>query len=133
MSRFVLLLYCAAHGLAAPASLREVPRQHPYMLGSRAQLARLATGRAAAYRRVVGVARKGKAGDHEKMISMALVAAIERDRTLGKQAVQRAMKYVDGPIKKGHTPFGSDLARCAIVYDLCHEAWEDAARKRFHQ
>ena len=30
---------------------------------------------------------------------------------------------IEGPIRKGHVTFGHDLARCAIVYDLCYPAW----------
>ena len=44
-----------------------------------------------------------------------------------------AMKTVGGPIKRGHVPFGSDLARCAIVYDLCHEHWTPKQRTAFHE
>jgi hypothetical protein len=43
------------------------------------------------------------------------------------------MKYATGPIRKGHETFGHDLARCAIVYDLCHDAWTDEQRAAFHQ
>jgi len=109
-----------------------VPLEHPRLLGSRAELRALAQGRAEAYQRVCRVARELDADDHSKMISMALVCAIEDDAALGKTAVAMAMKYVDGPIRKGHVPFGSDLALCAIVYDLCYAHWTDKQRERFH-
>ena len=79
------------------------------------------------------VARELKADDHAKMISMALVCAIEQDEQLGKSAVQMAMKYINGPIRKGHVTFGHDLARCAIVYELCHEYWAQEQRVKFHE
>jgi len=117
----------------ADPSRHPVPKEHPRLLGSRERLQQLARERADAYQRVVRVARQAKADEHSKMISMALVAAIARDRSLGRQAVETALRTVDGPIKKGHVPFGSDLARCAIVYDLCHEDWTPEERARFHR
>jgi len=120
------------HASIARSAEHAVPKQHPRLLGSREDLQRLANERSEAYRRVVQVAREGNADDHSKMISMALVCAIEQDKQLGKQAVQMAMKYVNGPIRKGHVPFAHDLARCAIVYDLCHQYWTDQERARFH-
>ena len=78
------------------------------------------------------MARELDADDHAKMISMALVCAIEQDEQLGKRAVQMAMKYINGPVRKGHVTFGHDLARCAIVYDLCHEYWSRSERAKFH-
>jgi hypothetical protein len=98
-----------------------VPKEHPRLLGSRERLHCLAREQVDAYERVVHVARHVKADPHSKMISMALVSAIESDRALGRQAIDMVLKIVNGPIKKGHVPFGHDLGRCAIVYDLCHE------------
>jgi hypothetical protein len=110
-----------------------ISREHPRLLGSRACLQTLARERTRDYQRVVRVARELKADDHAKMISMALVCAIEQDAALGTQAVEKAMTYVDGPIRKGHTPFAHDLARCALVYDLCHAYWTADQRSRFHR
>jgi len=70
----------------------------------------LARQRQEVYKRVVTVARQQKADNHAKMISMALVCAIEQDEQLANRAVQMAAKYVNGPIRKGHTPFAHDLA-----------------------
>jgi hypothetical protein len=129
----VAIICLMSAALSATESGRhKVPVEHPRLLGSRAYLQSLATSRADAYKRVVSVAREQKADDHAKMISMALVCAIEKDRALGKSAVRMAMKYVTGPIKKGHVPFAHDLARCAIVYDLCHECWTADERAQFH-
>jgi len=100
------------------------------MLGSRKYLQDLAKGRSEAYRRVVKVARELKADDHSKMISMALVSAIEKDEQQGKAAVRLAMRYINGPIQKGHVPFAHYLARCALVYDLCYEYWSKAQRTK---
>lgn len=117
---------------AAEPGRHPVPKEHPRLLGSREELQAVARQRPEAYERLVRVAREGQADDHEKMISMALVAVIEEDRGLAEQAKQRAMKYVEGPIRKGHETFGHDLARCAIVYDLCYPAWMAAERAKFH-
>ncbi|KPK34438.1 MAG: hypothetical protein AMJ65_18320 [Phycisphaerae bacterium SG8_4] len=118
---------------ATEAPRHAVTRGHPRLLGSRQRLQTLARQRREAYERVVRVARQQKADDHAKMISMALVCAIERDAQLGSRAVQMAARYIDGPIRKGHTPFAHDLARCAIVYDLCHEYWSEQQRGKFHE
>ena len=118
---------------AAATGRHAVPRQHPRLLGSRERLKQLARQRGEAYQRVVRVAREQDADQHAKMISLALVAAIEEDEALGHRVVEMAIKTVGGPIKKGHLPFGSDLARCAIVYDLCHEHWTPKQRTAFYQ
>ena len=118
---------------AAGRQGRAVPAEHPRLLGSRQYLQSLAASRPDAYKRVVAVARQQKADDHAKMISMALVCAIENDGQFGRDAVQLAMKYVTGPIRKGHVTFAHDLALCAIVYDLCHESWTQEQRAKFHE
>ena len=133
MSGWLLLLCSAVLWMpgGANAAQRPVPREHPRLLGSREYLQGLASTRSEAYERMAGVARERDADDHAKMISMALVCAIENDSALGRAAVEMAMTYVDGPIRKGHVPFAHDLARCAIVYDLCHDCWSDAQRGAF--
>jgi hypothetical protein len=129
----VLAVFVGALPLAAClAEQHPVPQEHPRLLGSRARLQELARERAEAYQRVDRVARQQGADAHSKMISMALVCAIEGDRSLGEEAVAMAMKTVDGPIQKGHVPFAHDLARCAIVYDLCYDCWTAEERGRFH-
>ena len=110
-----------------------VSKEHPRLLGSRERLQRLARERSDAYQRVVRVARQAKSDEHSEMISMALVTAIELDEPLGRQAVDTVLKTVDGPIRQGHVTFAHDLARCAIVYDLCYEYWTPEERERFHQ
>ena len=114
------------------AKRHPVPKEHPRLLGPRERLERLARERADAYQRVVRVARRQDADKHAKMISLALVCAIEEDGELGRQAIEMAMETISGPIRKGHVPFAHDLARCAIVYDLCHENWAPEQRARFH-
>lgn len=129
----ILAGYLLAASSAPAASVgRTVPNEHPRLLGSRSRLQGLAEERPDAYKRVVQVARESQADDHAKMISMALICTIEQDEQLGKAAVATALKYIDGPIRKGHVTFGSDLARCAIVYDLCHPYWTAQQRSRFH-
>jgi len=132
-SRRILLAFCLCINVVpvAAAARHEVVREHPRLLGSRKRLQILSRQRQEVYKRVVKVARERKADDHAKMISMALVCAIEMDAELGNRAVQMAMEYVNGPIRKGHTPFAHDLARCAIVYDLCHEYWTEQQRREF--
>jgi hypothetical protein len=131
----LVLVWCVGSTVSAPteSAVHAVPTEHPRLLGSRERLQQLATSRTDAYKRVARVARELEADDHSKMISMALVCAIEQDERLGRSAVQLAMKYITGPIKKGHVPFAHDLARCAIVYDLCHEYWTEHERRSFHE
>lgn len=117
---------------AKTAAGRVVPRAHPRLFGPRAHLQQLARERADAYRRVVEVARKHEADPWVKLVSMSLVSAIELDAVLGRQAVDIALKTVDGPIRSGHVTFGHDLAYCAVVYDLCYEHWTADERSRFH-
>ncbi len=118
---------------AAPGGRHVVEKLHPRLLGSRQRLQQLAKEREQAYRRVVDVARNQGADAHAKMISLGLVSAIEQDRELGREAIGLAMKIVGGPIRQGHVTFGSDLAQCALVYDLCHEYWSPEERLAFHQ
>jgi hypothetical protein len=131
ISYLILCMSCVQ--FAAGREGRAVPVEHPRLLGSREYLQSLAASRSDAYKRTVAVARQQNADDHAKMISMALVCAIENDEALGRDAVQMAMKYVTGPIRQGHVTFAHDLARCAIVYDLCHEYWTQEQRKQFHE
>ncbi len=133
MVAFCFLLGMSLIARFAQAARHPVRVEHPRLLGSRRHLQTLAKERPEAYGRVVQVARERDADEHAKMISIALVSAIERDGQLGKRAVDMAMKYINGPIKKGHVPFAHDLARCAIVYDLCHEYWTPGQRSMFHE
>jgi hypothetical protein len=112
------------------AGTHPVPKEHPRLLGSKAELKKLAQERTQAYQRVVAVARQSGGDDYSKMISMALVCAIDDDKSSGQGAVERAMKYVNGPIRKGHTTFGTDLALCALAYDLCYDCWTAEQRQK---
>jgi hypothetical protein len=109
-----------------------VPTEHPRLLGSRAELQALARLRAAEYERMIAVAQLSGTDDHAAILSKSLVATIERDGDLARGAKQRALKFVDGPIRSGHVTFGHDLALSALAYDLCFEWWTEAERKRFH-
>lgn len=113
------------------ANTAAVSRSHPRLLGSRGHLQTLAQGRPQEYARVANVARVADADDHAKMMSLGLVCAIEGDAELGREAVDMALAYVRGPIRSGHVTFAHDLARCAFVYDLCHEHWTDGERAEF--
>ncbi len=135
MARFVTCCLCGivfASPRSALAAVHPVPKEHPRLLGSRQELKDLAKERAPAYQRVVAVARQPGGDDYSKMISMALVCAIDDDKSLGQAAVEKAMKYVNGPIRKGHTTFGTDLALCALVYDLCYDCWTPEQRQKCH-
>jgi len=123
----VLLAGCAS------ARTHDVPTIHPRLLGSRDELQALAEARPVAYARTAKIARTANVDDWPRAVSLSLVAAIENDRTLARQAVDLAMKYVRAPIRVGHVTFGSDLALCAVVYDLCHDAWQPAEREAFHR
>jgi len=124
----------AALASARPALAQKhaVSREHPRLLGSKEELKKLAQERPQAYQRTVAVARASGGDDYSRMISMGLVCAIEGDQTPGLAAVERAMKYVEGPIRAGHVTFGTDLALCALVYDLCWDCWTGAQREKFH-
>jgi hypothetical protein len=121
----------AAPATQAPPGRRAVPREHPRLFGSREELRELARRRPEAYRRMLGVALEKEGGDHEQMVSSALVYVISGDEGIGRYAVELAQKYVDGRIRVGHEPFGRDLARCAIVYDLCWPLWTSERKQRF--
>lgn len=118
--------------LVAAEPRHPISSEHPRLLGSRAELQALARQRPADYRRMVTVARQAGADAHSTIISQALVAAIEGDHELARQAKARALRLVDGPIRQGHATFGHDLALSALAYDLCFEVWTEAERERFH-
>jgi hypothetical protein len=103
-----------------------VSPQHPRLLGSLEDLRGFARNRAPEYERVRRVARDEATDDYAWIISGGLVAAIDGDHVLGRKVQQRAMKMVLGPIRVGHTPFGTDLALAGLAFDLCRGAWSDA-------
>jgi len=86
---FAILVASLTAAGSPPAQL-SVRREHPRLLGSRAELQALARGRAEAYRRVVSVAREQQADDWAKVMSESLVCAIEGDSALGRDAIGRA-------------------------------------------
>src|SRR5687767_5577339 len=125
---FIALFVSAVHAAERP----DVPAEHPRLLGSRAELQALAKSRPEEFARVVAVAGDESAPEYARGVSLALVAAINRDAKAGREAQRIAMKLVNGPVRKGHVTFGTDLALCGIIYDLCHESWPDADRAGFH-
>jgi len=129
-----LCLACCSGGTVASQVVQArhpVPREHPRLLGSLQELRELTRRKPDDYQRVLGVALEREGGDHEQMISSALVYAVSGDEGIGRQALDLAMKYVDGPVRVGHETFGRDLARCAFVYDLCWPLWTEEQRTRF--
>jgi hypothetical protein len=93
-----------------------VSQQHPRLLGPLQRLQQLKEVRPEAYGRMERVAREQEAEDHAKMISLALVSAVEGDAALGREAVEMALQYVDGPIRTGHITFGAGPA-AYFVFD----------------
>ena len=117
----------------AQAQRHAVPVEHPCLLGTAEELSRLAKQRQDDWVRVVEVVTQRQGGDHERMIGMSLMYVIDQSEEMGKRAVESAMRYVEGPIRIGHVRFGDDLARCAIVYDLCYPVWTPEQREKFHR
>lgn len=111
----------------------QVPREHPYLLGSRAELQALAKARPAEYQRMARVAHDTGADTYSRILSAGLVSAIEGDHVLASEVHRLAMEMVNGPIRAGHVTFGYDLALCGFAYDLCHEAWPAADRLKLHE
>lgn len=132
----VLLILSLCFSLSAAESFdsgrRPVPREHPRLLGSAEYLKRLALERPEAYTRMEEVVTQREGGDHERMVSCALVYAISGAESWGREAVERAMRYIEAPILVGHVRFGDILANCAVVYDLCRPLWTDEQRLLFH-
>ncbi len=124
-------LVAPARAVSAEPARHPVPTAHPRLLGSKAEIQALAQARPEAYKRTAAAARQADAGDHERMVSIGLVCAVEGDAKLAREGVALAMKYVRGPIQKGHVTFAHDLARCALVFDLCHDAWTPEERAKF--
>lgn len=113
---------------------RPIPREHPRLLGSAEYLINLALERPEAYTRMSEIVTQREGGDHERMLSCALVYAIEGQpaENWGREAVKIAMKHIGDPILVGHTRFGDILANCALVYDLCWPLWTPEQRAQFH-
>ncbi len=76
------------------------------------------------------IARGSNVDDYAFIISAGLVAAIEGDQALAQKVQQRAMQFVNAPIRQGHVTFATDLALCGLAYDLCHAAWPEADRAK---
>jgi hypothetical protein len=135
LSAVIVLAGLCWAGLALaedPGERHAVPNEHPRLFGPRSRLLQLSAERSAEYSRMRNVALDPEAGDHERMISLSLVCAIEQDSALARIAIGLALNYINGPIVVGHETFGHDLARCAVVYDLCWPWWTDTERLKFH-
>ena len=130
--------YTGSQPQVRPGAKWKISEEHPRLLGSQQTLKRLVMARPEAYARVVEAARKLEPGDesvmddHMKIVSMALVCSIENDSELGRLAIERALTCIEAPIRVGHENFGHDLARCALVYDLCWPYWTQEERLEFH-
>lgn len=131
--RFVIYLV-AVLLLAEPLTKSAiVPREHPRLLGNAAELKEIAKERRPEFERMRAVATSKSGDDHSRGISMALVAAIDDNIAMAHEAQELAMKLVNGPIRKGHVTFGHDLALAGLIYDLCHSAWSEGDRSKFHE
>jgi len=126
-----LLLLAALFPSAALSQRHPVPKEHPRLFGTRQELQELAKNKPDLFVMVSEVAFEQEGDDHQKMISEALVSAIRGDLDYGRMAVDLAMRYIEGPVRVGHVTFGADLARCAIVYDLCYPSWTPEERQKF--
>ncbi len=104
---------------------------HPRLLGTAEELRELSKQRPQAYERVKATAGDGDAPDHQRLISQALLSAIEDDATHARKAIETINGYVANGIRRGHVPFGHDIALGGIVFDLCHAHWSEAERKAF--
>jgi len=111
-----------------------VSREHPRLLGSLERLKALKEQRPEPYARMAAVARKsGDSDSHHSLVSMALVSAIEDDGLLGRKTIDLTMKIVESDIRRGHVTFGADLAKTAVVYDLCWPWWTDEEKNKYFQ
>ena len=119
---------------------RRISAEHPRVLGLRARLQDLAKSRPAGYRRMAQAARDkflpeypGPSATGNKIISMALTSAVDKDNGLAREVVDLAFEfYIHKPILLGHAPHGSVTGICGLVYDLCHESWLPNERAEFH-
>src|ERR1035437_7673524 len=114
-----------------------ISRERPRLLGTREQLQKLSKERPEAFKRMLDVARSAKDTGYEQLamiIGLSIAYVLEGNKAEGRRLVDMVLKdYVDQPIKTGHMTFAHDLARCAIVYDLCHDLWTAEERERFRQ
>ncbi len=110
---------------------RPVPREHPYLLGDAAHLKQLAVERTQDWNRVYEVITQRQGGDHERMLGCGLMYVIGGDQSRGREAVERAMIFVNAPIWQGHVRFADILANCALVYDLCYPLWTAEEKRKF--
>ncbi len=124
-----LVLPAAAAGF--DAGRRPVPSMHPRLLGTLDELRELAKQRPEAYGRVKAVCDEKDVPDHQRLISLALVSAIEDDAGLARAAIGIVNACVDNGVRRGHVPFGHDLALGGFVFDLCHRHWTVAEREAF--
>ncbi len=127
-----------------PEAWRGIPKQHPRLFGSLERLKQLALARPEAYRRTQIIAREKGVDDtsepvmesrlvhrENKLISMALVAAIDGDAALARRTVDVCLDWhVDRTPHLGHTGWAGDMVSCSLVFDLCHEAWTPSERLR---
>lgn len=116
----------------------EISRERPRVLGSREQLRKLKAERPEAYKRMLDVARRAK---NEGYDQLAKIIGLSIGYVLGdvkKEDVRCLVdivlvEYVDKPIRTGHQTFAHDMARCAIVYDLCYDLWTPGEKERFRK
>src|SRR5678816_324181 len=99
--------------LWSPLSTKQCPKEHPRLFGSREKLQALAKEKPDAYARTKAIANRelgptlkefdatadfgGVVSVHCKMISMGLVAAIERDEKMGRGAIAMCFEHFIDP------------------------------------
>ena len=126
---------------------RQIPYEHPRLLGNREHFKKLAKDRAEHYARMKHIALNVPINSDSravpdfakhcsvwsKVMSLSLVSVVEDDAKLAREAIQIVFdRYINQPLAIGHVPFGADIAMCAFPYDLCHQHWTDEERKKFH-
>lgn len=128
---FTLILWSVSFVTIFAGERFSVPKDHPRLFGDRARIETLAAERPQEFARMKSVAENKNAGEHARMFSISLLNAVEPNPELAREAVDLAMKRIDGQIIIGHQPFGTVLAECAVVFDYCYDYWTEAERSKF--
>jgi hypothetical protein len=106
-----------------------IPTQHPRLFGTREELQQLARQRPEHFQRMKRTAYENLGEHFSQALSMALVYAVEGDKSLGKKALEFCRPFIEGPIQVGHVLWGHDVG--AVVYDLCHDLWDQPYKKAY--
>jgi len=125
----LFLFMGGVYALGAHA-VKEIPREHPRLFGSKQELMQLAARRAGAFGRMRNIARRGSGHELSYVFSLCLTYAVEGGDDLARKAISIARDIISRPLKKGHEPFAIDMAIVAIVWDHCYDKLTDDDKKR---